>query len=108
LSNNARNSNQNQDKISIKSNFKVKTGPKISIETKTATEYPNKFQEKKPNPRDSDFEFDGIIESEGRVLMMPDGYGFFTFLVIIISLTRRHIFIYIASKTGWTENQVIP
>jgi transcription termination factor Rho len=31
---------------------------------------------KKPNYRDSDYEFDGIIESEGVLEMMPDGYGF--------------------------------
>jgi transcription termination factor Rho len=31
---------------------------------------------KKKNFRDSDFEFDGIIESEGVLEMMPDGYGF--------------------------------
>jgi transcription termination factor Rho len=30
----------------------------------------------KPNYRDNDFEFDGIIESEGVLEMMPDGYGF--------------------------------
>ena len=34
------------------------------------------FKTKKSNPRDSDFEFDGIIESEGVLEMMPDGYGF--------------------------------
>jgi transcription termination factor Rho len=33
------------------------------------------FKTKKSNFRDSDFEFDGIIESEG-VLEMADGYGF--------------------------------
>ncbi len=31
---------------------------------------------KKINYRDADFEFDGIIESEGVLEMMPDGYGF--------------------------------
>jgi transcription termination factor Rho len=31
---------------------------------------------KKNNPQDSNFEFDGIIESEGVLEMMPDGYGF--------------------------------
>jgi transcription termination factor Rho len=31
---------------------------------------------KKNNYRDADFEFDGIIESEGVLEMMPDGYGF--------------------------------
>ena len=34
------------------------------------------FKTKKSNFRDSDFEFDGIIESEGVLEMMPDGYGF--------------------------------
>ena len=30
----------------------------------------------KPNFREADYEFDGIIESEGVLEMMPDGYGF--------------------------------
>lgn len=34
------------------------------------------FKNKKNNFRDADFEFDGIIESEGVLEMMPDGYGF--------------------------------
>jgi transcription termination factor Rho len=34
------------------------------------------FKSKKSNFKDSDFEFDGIIESEGVLEMMPDGYGF--------------------------------
>lgn len=34
------------------------------------------FKNKKPNFKDADFEFDGIIESEGVLEMMPDGYGF--------------------------------
>ncbi len=34
------------------------------------------FKNKKNNYRDADFEFDGIIESEGVLEMMPDGYGF--------------------------------
>ncbi len=34
------------------------------------------FKNKKNNFKDSDFEFDGIIESEGVLEMMPDGYGF--------------------------------
>jgi transcription termination factor Rho len=33
------------------------------------------FKTKKSNFRDSDFEFDGIIESEGVLEMMADGYG---------------------------------
>lgn len=34
------------------------------------------FKGNKNNFRDSDYEFDGIIESEGVLEMMPDGYGF--------------------------------
>ncbi|MGL2994531.1 transcription termination factor Rho [Flavobacterium sp. TSSA_36] len=34
------------------------------------------FKSKKTNFKDADFEFDGIIESEGVLEMMPDGYGF--------------------------------
>ena len=33
-------------------------------------------QQKKQNFREPDYEFDGIIESEGVLEMMPDGYGF--------------------------------
>jgi len=36
----------------------------------------NQHKNKKSNYRDSDYEFDGIIESEGVLEMMPDGYGF--------------------------------
>ena len=36
----------------------------------------NSHQNKKQNFREPDFEFDGIIESEGVLEMMPDGYGF--------------------------------
>ena len=32
--------------------------------------------QKKPNYREPDYEFDGIIETEGVLEMMPDGYGF--------------------------------
>lgn len=34
------------------------------------------YKGKKNNYRDADYEFDGIIESEGVLEMMPDGYGF--------------------------------
>lgn len=37
---------------------------------------PNFKSKKTPNFRDADYEFDGIIESEGVLEMMPDGYGF--------------------------------
>lgn len=36
----------------------------------------NQPQNTKNNFREPDFEFDGIIESEGVLEMMPDGYGF--------------------------------
>lgn len=36
----------------------------------------NQPQKKQSNFRDPEFEFDGIIESEGVLEMMPDGYGF--------------------------------
>ena len=36
----------------------------------------NPNQKNKNNFRDADYEFDGIIESEGVLEMMPDGYGF--------------------------------
>lgn len=36
----------------------------------------NKNSQRKPNFREADYEFDGIIESEGVLEMMPDGYGF--------------------------------
>jgi transcription termination factor Rho len=37
---------------------------------------PNYKGKKQANFRDADYEFDGIIESEGVLEMMPDGYGF--------------------------------
>lgn len=37
---------------------------------------PNFKGKKNNNFRDADYEFDGIIESEGVLEMMPDGYGF--------------------------------
>nr|WP_294775041.1 transcription termination factor Rho [uncultured Flavobacterium sp.] len=37
---------------------------------------PNFKGKKQSNFRDADYEFDGIIESEGVLEMMPDGYGF--------------------------------
>jgi len=36
----------------------------------------NQGHQKKQNFREPDYEFDGIIESEGVLEMMPDGYGF--------------------------------
>ena len=53
-----------QEKINTNPNFKKNNNPKF------AKNNGNK------NFRESDFEFDGIIESEGVLEMMPDGYGF--------------------------------
>jgi transcription termination factor Rho len=53
-----------QEKANPNPNFKKITNPKF------AKNNGNK------NFRESDFEFDGIIESEGVLEMMPDGYGF--------------------------------
>ncbi|PWB28167.1 transcription termination factor Rho [Flavobacterium sp. HTF] len=44
--------------------------------TNNNNQNPNHKNKKSNNFRDSDFEFDGIIESEGVLEMMPDGYGF--------------------------------
>jgi transcription termination factor Rho len=35
-----------------------------------------------------DFEFDGIIESEGVLEMMPDGYGFLRSSIILFGISR--------------------
>ncbi|SHF73112.1 transcription termination factor Rho [Flavobacterium segetis] len=43
--------------------------------SQSTNQNPN-FKNKKNNFAASDFEFDGIIESEGVLEMMPDGYGF--------------------------------
>ena len=63
--NNTRNSNNNQAHQSKKSNNN--TAPK---------DKDNFDKEKKNRYRDPDFEFDGIVESEGVLDIMQDGYGF--------------------------------
>ena len=53
--------------------------PRAAVEAakKPQHKHQNKPQHKSGNKyRDPDFEFDGIIESEGVLEMMPDGYGF--------------------------------
>jgi transcription termination factor Rho len=45
-------------------------------ERSEANQNPNFKGKKNNNFRDADYEFDGIIESEGVLEMMPDGYGF--------------------------------
>jgi transcription termination factor Rho len=56
----------------VNPNQKQKQNPN---QNQNGNQNPN-FKGKKSNFRDSDFEFDGIIESEGVLEMMPDGYGF--------------------------------
>jgi transcription termination factor Rho len=51
------------------------SGNQLDAQSNKAQPNPN-FKNKKTNYRDADFEFDGIIESEGVLEMMPDGYGF--------------------------------
>ncbi|MBA6156343.1 transcription termination factor Rho [Tenacibaculum sp. S7007] len=65
---------------------KEQLGPKKPQHNKNQNNRGNKPQHKNQNVgkgnkssnkyRDPDFEFDGIIESEGVLEMMPDGYGF--------------------------------
>jgi transcription termination factor Rho len=62
------NQNPNQNR-NPNQNGNVEPGP-------NGNQNPNFKQNKKNNFRDADFEFDGIIESEGVLEMMPDGYGF--------------------------------
>lgn len=53
-----------------------KNNPSEGNTGNTPTTNKNPHQNKKPNFREPDYEFDGIIESEGVLEMMPDGYGF--------------------------------
>ncbi|WP_396168846.1 transcription termination factor Rho [Flavobacterium sp.] len=66
---NKQNQNQNQNGLEAQPNRAQPNG------NGNGNVNPN-FKNKKNNFRDSDFEFDGIIESEGVLEMMPDGYGF--------------------------------
>jgi transcription termination factor Rho len=73
---NEANQNGNQEQ---KPKHQNHLGPKANRTEPNANANNNNpnFKGKKPNNfRDSDFEFDGIIESEGVLEMMPDGYGF--------------------------------
>lgn len=70
--NNQPRSNKNQPRNNNQQNTKNKSNnqnrekkPQVSRGNKSNNRY-----------RDPDFEFDGIIESEGVLEMMPDGYGF--------------------------------
>ncbi|WBX70689.1 transcription termination factor Rho [Tenacibaculum retecalamus] len=55
--------------------------PRAQVEASKKPQHKNQNTKKSHNKsgnkyRDPDFEFDGIIESEGVLEMMPDGYGF--------------------------------
>lgn len=47
-----------------------------STDNQNGNQNPNFKKQKTTNYRDADYEFDGILESEGVLEMMPDGYGF--------------------------------
>ena len=49
---------------------------KNTSEPASVANHPSPKQNSKQNFREPDYEFDGIIESEGVLEMMPDGYGF--------------------------------
>ncbi|WP_394758223.1 transcription termination factor Rho [Flavobacterium sp.] len=50
--------------------------PVKSVNPNQQNNNPNAKHKKNNNFRESDYEFEGIIESEGVLEMMPDGYGF--------------------------------
>ena len=66
------NPNLNQNQNSTPNNSSYQNNPNYSS---NSNPNPN-YKGKKNNYRDADYEFDGIIESEGVLEMMPDGYGF--------------------------------
>jgi transcription termination factor Rho len=51
-------------------------GPKVTNSDAQPKKELKNLNSKKNNYREADYEFDGIIESEGILEMMPDGYGF--------------------------------
>lgn len=67
--------NPNQQKNNPNTNGNQNQNPNQNPNSNGNTN-PNFKNNKKVNYRDADFEFDGIIESEGVLEMMPDGYGF--------------------------------
>lgn len=64
--------NPNQNQSESKAN---RTEPNGN-QSQNGNNNPNYKNKKNNNFRDADYEFDGIIESEGVLEMMPDGYGF--------------------------------
>ncbi|WP_320814698.1 transcription termination factor Rho [Flavobacterium sp.] len=71
--------NKPQQNVNHKANQNNPNHPSFKKSNPTAVSTPTnpiKKQTSKPNFREPEFEFDGIIESEGVLEMMPDGYGF--------------------------------
>ncbi|TCN58809.1 transcription termination factor Rho [Flavobacterium circumlabens] len=69
------NQNPNQAPAAQNPNQNPNQNGNGNVNGNNGNQNPN-HKNKKNNFRDSDFEFDGIIESEGVLEMMPDGYGF--------------------------------
>ncbi|HEX9981046.1 MAG TPA: transcription termination factor Rho [Flavobacterium sp.] len=65
--------NQNNNQPQNQNNFQNGNGNGQNANQNQNQNFKNK---KNNNFRDADYEFDGIIESEGVLEMMPDGYGF--------------------------------
>lgn len=63
-------------KIVPNQNTNGNSSPVSNVNPNQNTNQNQNFKNKKNNFKDADFEFDGIIESEGVLEMMPDGYGF--------------------------------
>ena len=70
------NQNQEKQKNNNQNQKNQNSNPNQKNNNQNPNQNPNFKQKKVPNFRDSDYEFDGIIESEGVLEMMPDGYGF--------------------------------
>lgn len=78
---NANNPNHPSYKKKIAEAQSTPTGPAApaitsNAPTPKAAQPQREREHKEPNYREADYEFDGIIESEGVLEMMPDGYGF--------------------------------
>ncbi|MBL7886067.1 MAG: transcription termination factor Rho [Flavobacterium sp.] len=67
---------ENSEERSHNPKFKHNNGNGNGNGSQNPNQNPNFKNKKNPNFRDADYEFDGIIESEGVLEMMPDGYGF--------------------------------
>ncbi|QJP33211.1 transcription termination factor Rho [Nonlabens sp. Ci31] len=69
------NRNDNSDKNDTRNNSNRQKNPRSTSNT-NQNNVPKGNKDTRNRYRDPDFEFDGIIESEGVLDMMPDGYGF--------------------------------